>query len=76
MAIRVGSGKKIPQVRCLNCADPFSSVSNVEGEAAPCEGAYVVCSKCGHIMGFDKSLQLRSLDNADLQLIARRLRNK
>lgn len=62
---------QVKRSHCTDCGKPLDAAICVESETIiPTPGDITVCIGCGHIMAFDKDLELRNLNDAEIVKVA------
>lgn len=59
-----------PEQRCPQCHHRLNrATSPYDDNAAPCEGAFSVCIRCGAVMTFQSDLTLRLTTDAEIDAL-------
>ena len=73
MTIQVGGKHQVPTSRCTACGhdlDRATAVGDIGDDPAPERGDFTVCIRCGHIMVYGESQQLRDPTDDEIKEIA------
>ena len=55
--------------RCPTCNHSIDSATDVSGGARPSPGDFTICLYCQDIFRFDERLQMKPLEEADIELL-------